>query len=79
MQGYTVGLDVHSGWTTYAIEDSGGELVARGRIPTTPQGLEQLQRNACAGSGDEGGSGDGDGVVLRRPTAAGPGSGARGR
>ena len=51
MQGYTVGLDVHSGWTTYAIEDSGGELVARGRIPTTPQGLEQLQRTHALEAG----------------------------
>jgi len=43
MTRYTVGLDVHSKQSVFAIEDAEGRFVARGSVPTTPEGFELLQ------------------------------------
>jgi len=40
---YYVGLDVHSRRSVFVIEREDGEVIARGDIPTTPQGLRQLR------------------------------------
>lgn len=38
-----VGLDVHSKDSVYAVEDEVGQLVGRGSVPTTLEGLRQLR------------------------------------
>jgi transposase len=44
MGAYYVGLDVHSRETVFVIQDEAGSVVARGAIPTTPEGLARLCR-----------------------------------
>jgi transposase len=43
MEGY-VGLDVHSKRSVFVIEREDGHVVARGDIPTTPEGFRELRR-----------------------------------
>lgn len=43
MRTYYVGLDVHSKQTSFVIEDKGGKVIARGEVPTTPEGFWGLQ------------------------------------
>ena len=43
MESY-VGLDVHSKRSVFVIEAADGGVVARGDIPTTPEGFRQLRR-----------------------------------
>jgi transposase len=44
MGAYYVGLDVHSRETVFVIQDEAGSVVARGAVPTTPEGLARLCR-----------------------------------
>jgi transposase len=39
---YYVGLDLHSQRTTFVIQDEAGAMVARGAVPTTPDGFARL-------------------------------------
>jgi hypothetical protein len=41
MAQYDVGLDVHSKESVFVIQDVDGPVVARGAVPTTPDGLQQ--------------------------------------
>src|SRR5262245_20412805 len=43
MEAY-VGLDVHSKRSVFVIEAEDGRVVARGDIPTTPEGFRRLRR-----------------------------------
>jgi hypothetical protein len=43
MRKYYVGLDVHSKKSAFVIEDEGGKVIARGEVPTTPEGFWGLQ------------------------------------
>ncbi len=43
MTRYYVGLDVHSKQSAFVIEDEGGKAIARGEVPTTPDGFSRLQ------------------------------------
>ena len=43
MRKYYVGLDVHSKNSSFVIEDEGGKVIARGEVPTTPEGFWGLQ------------------------------------
>jgi transposase len=43
MTKYYVGLDVHSKQSTFGIEDDGGKVIAKGEVPTTPDGFSRLQ------------------------------------
>jgi len=43
MRKYYVGLDVHSKNSAFVIEDEGGKVIARGEVPTTPEGFWGLQ------------------------------------
>jgi len=43
MAPYYVGLDVHSRQSVFVIEDAAGQVVGQGEVPTTPEGLQQLQ------------------------------------
>ncbi len=43
MTRYYVGLDVHSKQSAFVIEDEGGKVIARGEVPTTPDGFSRLQ------------------------------------
>jgi len=43
MAQYYVGLDVHSRQSVFVIEDAAGQVVGQGEVPTTPEGLQQLQ------------------------------------
>ena len=43
MTRYTVGLDVHSKQSVFAIQDAEGRFTARGSVPTTPEGFESLR------------------------------------
>ena len=47
MESY-VGLDVHSKRSVFVIEAADGGVVARGDIPTTPEGFRQLRRQLRA-------------------------------
>ena len=38
MGAYYVGLDVHSQFSAFVIQDDTGAMVARGTVPTTPEG-----------------------------------------
>ena len=38
-----VGLDVHSKLSSFAIQDSSGQLVAQGVVPSTPEGLQRIR------------------------------------
>lgn len=42
MGAYYVGLDVHSQFSAFVIQDEAGTSVARGTVPTTPEGLAGL-------------------------------------
>jgi transposase len=53
MRTYYVGLDVHSKQTSFVIEDKGGRVIAQGEIPTTPEGLSQLQTTYHFGRGTQ--------------------------
>ena len=44
MGAYYVGLDVHSQFTTFVIQDDAGTMVARGTVPTTPEGFAGLSQ-----------------------------------
>ena len=39
MRRYYVGLDVHSKNSAFVIEDAGGRVIAKGEVPTTPEGF----------------------------------------
>jgi hypothetical protein len=43
MRRYYVGLAVHSKQSAFVIEDEGGKAIARGEVPTTPDGFSRLQ------------------------------------
>ena len=64
-----VGLDVHSKWSVFVIEQEDGKVIGRGQIPTTPAGLGRLKKEHRLGAGDASGSGDRDGGLLRGPGA----------
>jgi transposase len=38
-----VGLDVHSKNSVYAIQDESGQVVGKGTVPTTPEGLQHIR------------------------------------
>jgi hypothetical protein len=42
MGAYYVGLDVHSRETVFVIQSEDGTIVARGTVPTTPDGLARV-------------------------------------
>lgn len=42
------GLDVHSKMTAFVIQDEGGETLAEGELPTTPEGLSKLGDHGLA-------------------------------
>ena len=42
MRRYYVGLDVHSKKSAFVIEDEGGKVIAKGEVPTTPEGFGGL-------------------------------------
>ena len=46
-----VGLDVHSKWSVFVIEQEDGKVIGRGQIPTTPAGLERLKKEHRLGPG----------------------------
>jgi len=57
-----VGLDVHSNFCVFVVQDEEGEVLGRGDVPTTPAGLQQLR--------DDHSLPPGTGVALETGTTA---------
>jgi transposase len=43
-----IGLDVHSKMTVYVAQNSEGKTIARGEVPTTPAGVDELLKRTAA-------------------------------
>lgn len=48
--GHYVGLDVHSKACVFEVQDTHGQVVARGSVPTSPEGLATLREHCPAGT-----------------------------
>jgi len=48
-----VALDVHSKQSAFVIEDKGGKVIARGEVPTAPDGFSRLQATYDLAPGTE--------------------------
>lgn len=44
MARFYVGLDVHSKWSVYVVQDESGQVVGRGQVPTSRDGLRELRQ-----------------------------------
>jgi hypothetical protein len=69
MRRYYVGLAVHSKQSAFVIEDEGGKAIARGEVPTTPDGFSRLQATYHLSPGTQVALETGTVCVLRRPSA----------
>jgi hypothetical protein len=73
-----VGLDVHSKQSVFVIEDEDGNVVARGEVPTSREGMERLRSEHALPTG-RCGAGDGDNELFRSARAFQSGASSRRR